>query len=1380
AGATDAAAGAAAPPAIAPPPLPPKRKTAPPPPAPTPEQIAALEELQREADRYEQDARDYRRTITRIIKHHYEERRRRIIAALDAEIATESKALNAARLDAIARLETFIAKYSGPNAHPKATPDAMFRLAALYEERARESVDPDDPNAVPDLNSAIALYKRIINEFPDYHELAAAFYYLGHMLNDSARIGEGQQVWRSLVCHNHYPYPVPADPADPTKDKIVRLKQDHPPDWWLGWMQRHPEPMDLKREQSGEGRYYAEGDLPENADEDVFVDPYPDSCQSIPQKTLPGDQPRYVAEVWWQIGDYHFEEIDPHGGPFNYSRAERAYTQSMRFDKPPVYGVAMYKRAWTYYNQQRYKRAVEEFVRLLHYTDEQEKKTGNPGADFRSEAYAYIAGSVTFLDFEGPDPLDPFIARNDIFDLESDANIIEEKMRVGIDRVQDPELVPQNQPGCVPKTSATCTDCCQPRWTVEIYRALATEYKEYNHYHNLIDINELILASWPLHRDAPFVQNQIAEVYETLAGQSRKGTEQYDEAVKKALEARSKLRAYVGNTPWVEANKEDPEAILAAERLVRSGLRRAAADHTNGGAALVAEALKIPDREERDPVFRRALEEYRHAAATWGAYLIQDENSDDAYESRYWLADAYTNVVVIQVALGDTPSDEDYQRAQIAAREVRDSTEDDQYLQPAASMVVKVAYQRVLAQYNRFDLSGGSEGYERRTELKVSGEGDERKVVKESVPPELVQLVAAWDEYVQAVPLEADPYNNHDQFLYNAGEVYFLYGQFEVARQRLLPIYQLQCGKTKFGYLAWEKLLTMANIEGRVEDGRTLAEAAGKRSCAITEEQKAKEPSLRDPTIKLGYYVDASKAFQEAEKAPEGREKAKLWRKAAAMYKAALEKAPDHDEAPEAAMNGAFAYKQVGEYDQAIGMYELFIKEYGSEERLDKLQKGDPNAKPPKNRPDPKRYEERVKFLKMAYDTLATSYVLFFDYQTAAKTFDNIARKKRFDDETRRSAARNAVVLYANMGDDEALRSARNTFFSLAPPAEQKAEVDWLVASADLKRWDERGIDRGANRNARMRATQAMDRYYRANQTNTAASPYTVQAAYHASQLRRKGGDAAHRSWCDKSISAFETFKRNAPSEEGRNQALGSLQADMAAECEYRDLDAQISKQFDYDAGHHRYQGVITDVTKEFEEDVEKGAKQWFDKLQHVITHYESRKWAVAARARQGSLYDSCRTGLYNARPPGLKLYTDKEERLLKKLDKLCEDGLSDDACDNSDQFRANRRAKWRQTRQAYLDDADKAMVAGYAESVLWSTAWKVNVDAVDDAIQRLAFFTDIIGDEKLKSYSSHLKNPSTKQPFQYTPGAFLRMRRGLTQQAEPQVMPAPLPVIVP
>ncbi|MCL2824126.1 MAG: hypothetical protein FWD57_09055, partial [Polyangiaceae bacterium] len=538
------------------------RRAAPPPPPPTPAQIAGLATLQREAETYQREARNYRDTITTVVRQHYELRRRRTISALDEQISTERTALDQARADAITKLEGFIAKYAGAKADKEATPDAMFRLAALYEERSRTKstmeINTDD------LKPSIALYKNIIRYFPDYREIAAVYYYLGHALYDSDRLDEAQQVWRASVCSNHFLYPAPINPKDPTRDIVADVMQDHTADYWIGWRHRFPTPDSLKNEAK---RTEGLGSSNAVSWEMFFRNPFPETCTHIKQDPKAGEDPRYVAETWWRIGDWYFDESDRKAGPYALNRAVVAYRNSMKAsenEKGVLHGVAMYKLAWTYYKQQRYQTAVGQFVDLLRYTDEVETRTGDPGADFRSEAYTYIAGSLTFADFRGPAESEPYIQRADTLDTDSDPAVIERKMRIAIDRVQDPSLIPQDA-----------------RWTFQVYKALALEYKELNQLRNRIELSELMLKKWPLDRQAPEIQAGIADTYEELARMAREGTVDRKENAAKGLEARSRLAAYVGNTPWVQANRNDPEAIQLAERLVSGGLQRAAAEHTN-------------------------------------------------------------------------------------------------------------------------------------------------------------------------------------------------------------------------------------------------------------------------------------------------------------------------------------------------------------------------------------------------------------------------------------------------------------------------------------------------------------------------------------------------------------------------------------------------------------------------------------------------------------------------------------------------------------------------------------------------------------------------------------------------------------------------------
>src|SRR5262249_50653044 len=146
------------------------------------EKVRALSELTREAEAYERNAKDYRAAITRIVQVHYEERRRRILASLDAEIAVEKRGLRTAREEAIGRLEQFLARQAGAALPTETMGDAMLRLAALYEDRARQNEDRLD---AAELERAIALYRRIYSELPGYRGLAAVAYHLGHALDDA-------------------------------------------------------------------------------------------------------------------------------------------------------------------------------------------------------------------------------------------------------------------------------------------------------------------------------------------------------------------------------------------------------------------------------------------------------------------------------------------------------------------------------------------------------------------------------------------------------------------------------------------------------------------------------------------------------------------------------------------------------------------------------------------------------------------------------------------------------------------------------------------------------------------------------------------------------------------------------------------------------------------------------------------------------------------------------------------------------------------------------------------------------------------------------------------------------------------------------------------
>jgi hypothetical protein len=1347
---------------------------APPLPPPTPGQLAAYESMRLEADAYAKGARDYKDTITTIVTLHYEEKKRSILGGLDREIGVEKDELRKAREVAIRRLEEFVAKYSGASAQPEATPDAMYRLAALYEERARGDDDPNSDLAVT-LKPAIALYKRVIREFPRYGELAGIYYFLGHALNDSRRVGEAEQVWRSLVCRNHYGYPVPADASSPDADQLAPMPQDHDEAYWKTWRSRFPTPESLKKG---------------HTDETTFNDPYPMDCAAIPQPSvLSGQEPKYVAEVWWRMGDWEFDQADLAGGvvesePFavwDYNRAASAYSRAMQYRKPPLFGVALYKYAWTLFKQQRYEAAVHEFVHLLNYTDEQQKLTGDPGADFRQEAYTYIAGSLVYFDFTGPGPDEPYIARPDVLDTAKSPAEGETKLRVAIDRVQNPQLVPQDKP-----------------WTIEIYKALALEFRAINQYRNALAVYQMTLDKWPMDPSAPDTQNAIAEVFDLLVRQTKLGDERHDYE-RRVLEARTALAKYIGDTPWVDANKDNPAAIQRAEELVRTGLKGAAITHTRNGQAAVEQADQTSDPREQVRLTNYALQEYKLAALGWLGYLKQDENAGDSYKSRYFYADSLHNEVRLEVVLHKfdsrqypEPSSQEIASAIQAAVNVRDSDEDDQFIDNAGLFAVDLAdVDRDLA-YQRWQDSAGTQGVEPRKEPKLEGPDSDKKVVIDPIPEVIEKSVLARDEYVQRVPPERDKQNRAADYSFYAADQQFLYGHFKEAQPRFQGIYQQHCGKDALGYEAWKRLIVMSNLQKDAARSRELAEAEKKSSCAKTEGQVDEERKgvLTDLVIQNAAFEDANKVFEQAKAAPPGPEKDALWRKAGKMYEDALRAAPAHKDAPAAAINSAFCYKQVDEFNKAIDLYQLFISNYGSEDILDRLERGgvDPQTTQ-KEGPDPAQYQERIKYLGMAYDALSTTYYGFFAYQRAAESFGRIANNTRFDDERRSNAARIGMVLYSNLGDRTNMTRMYEVLVDpkMHVTPDKRSEADYLKASFDFGQWNPTGAESAGNAAARAQAISTLTQFHTASKKSPQSSRFVLEAAYRIAKMMQAANDPGYRSWFKTTIADWEAFRSHpfaftAPDgKQAQVQATDAPYADYGGEADFTLVDEQVRATFDYATGHHHYTGTVGEVIKQVDKDLGEVEKTWRPQLETVATKYGSFQWAAAATARIGTLYDSIRTGLDLVAP---KYFTADQQAKLDKLQKIADQlnaanqsGQADKVQQSLDDTKDAVRGKWRSTKDQYLEVCNQKLVGKYVTAALIARKYNVKDASVQNAVARLAFFTDYLGDDKMKGYVENTPDPlDPSSKLVYVSGEFLQWRSGIVAAPPANGVPAPLP----
>src|SRR5450631_2596733 len=171
-----------------------------------------------------------------------------------------------------------------------------------------------------------------------YKELAGIYCFLGDALTEQTKTAEGQAVWRALVCAKSpsvggYSYPLSYDPAIVGPDKP--LKQDNTADYWQKWRSVHWKPESIHTKGA------AKGPLKKGQTDDSdtrYVEVYPTDCVGIPQPNLRvGEEQKYVAEIWWQIGNWEFENDDLGGGvvdgfpyaAFDFNRAASAYSNSM-------------------------------------------------------------------------------------------------------------------------------------------------------------------------------------------------------------------------------------------------------------------------------------------------------------------------------------------------------------------------------------------------------------------------------------------------------------------------------------------------------------------------------------------------------------------------------------------------------------------------------------------------------------------------------------------------------------------------------------------------------------------------------------------------------------------------------------------------------------------------------------------------------------------------------------------------------------------------------------------------------------------------------------------------------------------------------------------
>jgi TolA-binding protein len=177
---------------------------------------ARYQSLKDAVDAFELEAKESRDEVRRLAERKYKERRSKIEDNYRRAIDPIVKAEREKRIDAIAAFEAFLDRH--PN-DDEFTPDAIFRLAELYfekydddyqvaskeykqqlkqwEDAGKKGDAPTEP--AKRFDKTIALYQRLIHDYPDYRLIDGAYYLLGYTQRAQGQNDEGMATWMALV-----------------------------------------------------------------------------------------------------------------------------------------------------------------------------------------------------------------------------------------------------------------------------------------------------------------------------------------------------------------------------------------------------------------------------------------------------------------------------------------------------------------------------------------------------------------------------------------------------------------------------------------------------------------------------------------------------------------------------------------------------------------------------------------------------------------------------------------------------------------------------------------------------------------------------------------------------------------------------------------------------------------------------------------------------------------------------------------------------------------------------------------------------------------------------------------------------------------------------
>lgn len=534
---------------------------------------------------------------------------------------------------------------------------------------------------------------------------------------------------------------------------------------------------------------------------------------------------KFLAEVWTRIGEIYFDGNSTEA----LEKAIAAYQKVRQYPDSPYYDKALYKIAWTYYRLDRYDEAVASFIELVDYADEQKRLTGTSGSELRAEAIQYIAISLA-----------------------------------------------DDQWGGLEKAKAVLGPIESKEYTGELWKRYGEILYDQTRYAQAIEVLRFTLKKYPNAPYNPEAQAKIVTAYEQLRD--------FDGATA----AREELvQNYSEGSPWYEANKDDREAITAAESLTERSLYTAAIFRHQQ-----AQAHKQAGR------LAQAKEQYLAAADAYKKYLDRFPQSKNAYDFQFFLAECLYY-------------SDDYLAAAKQYDAVRDSQLDNKHLEAAALSSV-ISYEKEVENEVK---AGKLPDYPVLTAAQRKSATLEPK----EIAPVRKELIASSDRFAAILPKS----ERAPAVRYRAAEIFYRHDQLDEARRRFEQVvadYPASDVARYASNLIIESYLAVQDWENVEKWSQRLIEVA--QGTGVKEgDQKAKDEFIDSlKTFKVGALFKQAEEYDAAGKFEE----------AADTYVKLVDENPKHEFADKALFNAAVAYEKVKRFDTASRIYQRIFDEYPS------------------------------------------------------------------------------------------------------------------------------------------------------------------------------------------------------------------------------------------------------------------------------------------------------------------------------------------------------------------------------------------------------------------------------------------------------------------